>query len=49
MQEGYLKKLKNKIDFLKSANVKGNAQYIIKEEDELRIIKNNYQDLIIEK
>lgn len=49
MQEGYLRKLKNKIDFLKSANVKGNAQYIIKEEDELRIIKKDYQDLIIEK
>ena len=39
MQEKYIKKLKSKIDFMKSANVKGNAEFIIREEDALRIVK----------
>jgi hypothetical protein len=34
-----MKKLKTKIDFLKSANTKGNAQFIIKEEDDLLLLK----------
>ena len=46
MQEKYTKKLKVKIDFLKSANVKGNAEFIIREEDDLKIIKQKYEKLL---
>jgi hypothetical protein len=33
MQEKYIRKLRNKVEFLKSANTKGNVQFIVKEED----------------
>ena len=49
MQEKYIKKLKSKIDFLKSANVKGNAEFIVREEDALRIVKKEHSRLLVEK
>lgn len=39
MQEKYIRKLRNKVEFLKSANTKGNVQFIVKEEDQLLIVK----------
>lgn len=49
MQEKYMKQLKAKIDFLKSANTKGNAQFIVKEEDDLLLLKKEYEALLVEK
>ena len=47
LQDKYIKKLKSRIDFLKSANVKGNAEFIVREEDLLKIVKKQYEDLLL--
>ena len=49
MQEKYIKKLKSKVEFLKSTNIKTNSEFIVKEEDDLRIVKKEYERLVLEK
>ena len=49
VQETYMKKLKEKLKYLRSLNISSQTEGIKKEEDELKIIKKKYAEFALQK